>query len=216
MADSRDISQLRQEYSRHELEEAMVHSNPMEQFKIWFYEALESKLTEPNAFILSTIDSNGFPASRTLLVKEIMHSGFIFYTNYQSDKGKELEDNPNAGMTFLWLELQRQVRIKGTVSKISRELSEKYFQSRPFESQLGAWASPQSQVIADRTILDQTMENLREKFKNQDVLPLPDFWGGYLLQPVEVEFWQGRMARLHDRIRYRKLDKEWKIERLAP
>ena len=216
MGDSRDISQLRQEYSSHELEESMVNSDPLEQFKIWFYEALEAKLTEPNAFILSTIDGSGFPASRTLLVKEITESGFIFYSNYQSDKAKEIQENPNAGMTFLWLELQRQVRIKGVVSKIPRDKSEKYFQSRPFESQLGAWASPQSQVIPNRTVLDQTMENLREKYKNQEALPLPEFWGGYLLQPLEVEFWQGRMARLHDRIRYKKWEGVWKIERLAP
>lgn len=216
MSASLEISQLRQEYSKHELDESMVHSQPVEQFKIWFNEALDSQVLEPNAFTLSTIGEDDFPTSRVLLLKEINENGFVFYTNYRSAKGREIEKNPRGAMTFLWLELQRQVRIKGTIQKVPGETSRQYFQSRPFESQLGAWVSPQSEIINSRAYLDNQLDLLRKEFIGKDILPLPEHWGGYILKPVEIEFWQGRMGRLHDRIRYRTKGQDWLIERLAP
>jgi pyridoxamine 5'-phosphate oxidase len=217
MSVSLELSQLRQEYTRHELDEKMVHSNPLNQFTIWFNEALDSQILEPNAFTLSTIDVNGYPTARVLLLKELTEKGFVFYTNYNSDKGKEIEKKPFASMTFLWLELQRQIRIKGAVTKIEREISKEYFQSRPFESQLGAWVSPQSTIIPSRAYLDEEFQKYQHKYNIGDSIPLPDHWGGYVLQPKEMEFWQGRSGRLHDRIRYKLDDRhEWIIERLAP
>jgi pyridoxamine 5'-phosphate oxidase len=217
MSISLELSQLRQEYTRHELDEKMVHSNPLNQFTIWFNESLDSQIPEPNAFTLSTIDINGYPTARVLLLKELTEKGLVFYTNYNSDKGKEIEKKPFASMTFLWLELQRQVRIKGAVAKIEREISKEYFQTRPFESQLGAWVSPQSTIIPSRAYLDEEFQKYQLKYNNGDSIPLPDHWGGYVLQPKEMEFWQGRSGRLHDRIRYRLDDRnEWIIERLAP
>lgn len=216
MSTSLEISQLRQEYSKHELDENMVHSHPIEQFKIWFNEALDAQVIEPNAFTFSTLGEDDFPSARVLLLKEVDSTGFIFYTNYQSAKGSEIEKNPKGAMTFLWLELQRQVRIKGTIEKVPRETSRQYFQSRPFESQIGAWVSPQSKIIPERSFLDNQLELIRKEFAGKEVLPLPDHWGGYIVKPIELEFWQGRMGRLHDRIRYRMAENEWLIERLAP
>lgn len=216
MSVSIEISQLRQEYSKHELDESMVHSHPIEQFKRWFNEALDSQVLEPNAFTFSTIGEDDFPSSRVLLLKKVNENGFVFYTNYRSAKGREIEKNPRGAMTFLWLELQRQVRIKGTIEKVSVEASRQYYQSRPFESQLGAWVSPQSEIISSRAFLDNQLDTLRKEFAGKDILPLPEHWGGYILKPVELEFWQGRTGRLHDRIRYRTTGLDWLIERLAP
>lgn len=217
MSISLELSQLRQEYTRHELDEKMVHSSPTHQFSIWFNEALDSQILEPNAFTLSTVDLDGFPTARVLLLKELSETGFVFYTNYESAKGKEIEKNPYGAMTFLWLELQRQVRIKGSVSKVKRETSREYFQSRPFESQLGAWVSPQSKIIPNRAFLDEKFQKYQQKYGSSENIPLPDHWGGYVLNPTEMEFWQGRMGRLHDRIRYRlNGPQDWIIERLAP
>lgn len=216
MSEHLSLSQLRQEYSKHELDVHMIQKNPVNQFSLWFAEAMEAQVPEPNAFTLSTLGQDGYPAGRVLLLKEISQQSFVFYTNYQSNKGLELHKSPKASMTFLWLELQRQIRIKGDVSKIDRNISETYFQSRPKESQLGAWVSPQSQVIPDRKYLDKKYSDLEIEYKNTDILPLPDFWGGYVLQPVEIEFWQGRTGRLHDRIRYSLSGNEWIIDRLAP
>ncbi|MFZ1705733.1 MAG: pyridoxamine 5'-phosphate oxidase [Saprospiraceae bacterium] len=212
-----ELAQLRQEYSKHELDENVIHVNPLEQFKLWISEALNAQVIEPNAFILSTIGEDGFPAARVMLLKEVDTSGFVFYTNYTSSKGKDIQNNPVGSMTFLWLELQRQVRIKGRFEKVSRQQSLEYFQSRPFDSQIGAWVSPQSSVIQNRAVLDQEFEQLKKKYKGEDKLPLPDHWGGYKLIPVEVEFWQGRMGRLHDRIRYHNVGEGvWTKQRLAP
>jgi pyridoxamine 5'-phosphate oxidase len=216
MSEQLSLAQLRQEYSKHELDVHMIHKNPVDQFSTWFKEALEAQIPEPNAFTLSTVGQDGYPSGRVLLLKEIFQHTFVFYTNYRSHKAMELEKSPKASMTFLWLELQRQIRIKGDVSKIDRNISETYFQSRPKESQLGAWVSPQSEVIPDRLYLDKKYADLEKEYKHTDVLPLPDFWGGYVLRPVEIEFWQGRTGRLHDRIRYKLSGDEWIIERLAP
>lgn len=165
---------------------------------------------------LATVGPDGYPSARTVLLKGYDEHGFVFFTNYESRKGQELALNPHATLLFTWLELQRQIRIEGEVEKISREASLAYFQSRPRESQIGAWASPQSSVIAGREVLEQREMEMEEKFAGLDKLPLPDYWGGYLLRPVALEFWQGRMSRLHDRILYTRTDHEWLIQRLAP
>ncbi len=211
-----DLAHLRKEYSLHELDEQMVAPNPIDQFKSWFEEALQAEVNEPNAFTLSTTGKSGWPSGRIVLLKEIIHNNFIFYSNYQSDKALEMEENPKIAMTFLWHELQRQVRIKGSVSKNDRSRALHYFQSRPFESQLGAWASPQSQIIANRASLEDQMAEMRKQFEDLDKLPLPDHWGGYQIVPIEFEFWQGRRSRLHDRIRYVLTESGWIIQRIAP
>jgi len=212
-----DISALRQEYALHEFDENNAQIDPFQQFKTWFEEALLAQLPEPNAFTLSTLDQNEFPTGRVVLLKELTDQGFVFYTNYQSDKAKEIEKNPHVSATFLWLELQRQVRIQGVVKKTDRQSAEDYFKSRPRESQLGAWASPQSDVLANRAALDELMQACKTKFEGQETLPLPDHWGGFVIEPTAIEFWQGRRSRLHDRIKYQKVNKsEWIISRLAP
>lgn len=216
MSEKEDISQLRQDYSKFVLDESQVLYNPIEQFKIWFHEAIDAGVHEPNAFTLSTLDSNGFPSGRTLLLKHINDNGFVFFTNYESAKANEIAIHSKVSMTFLWLDLQRQVRVKGLIEKTSKEMSKEYFHSRPIESQLGAWASPQSQVIPDRNFLEKRLKEAEDTYKNVQPIPLPEFWGGYQIFPVEIEFWQGRTARLHDRIRYTKIQSNWKIERLAP
>ena len=165
---------------------------------------------------LATVNENGRPASRIVLLKGIENHKFVFYTNYQSRKGKELDQNPACSLTFFWPELERQVRIEGSASRVDEKRSEKYFQSRPRGSQVGAWASPQSTLISDRFLLEERSKQLEDKFKGQDVLPKPNQWGGYEIDPLMIEFWQGRPSRLHDRILYTKADGEWKINRLAP
>lgn len=210
------ISELRENYDLSTLNEENVESDAMIQFRTWFEEARNGEELEPNAMILSTITKEGHPAARTVLLKGLEDDGFIFYTNYGSDKAREIEFNPNVSLLFLWKKLQRQVIISGAVNKISKEESEAYFHSRPKGSQIGAWVSPQSQVISNKDILTQKKEQLEEEYKNSETLPLPDFWGGYKLIPQKIEFWQGRPSRLHDRLRYKLLDGSWKIERLAP
>ena len=212
---SKDISAIRKEYTKHTLDIKDVDKNPLKTFNQWFDEALKSEVMEPNAMCLATVDKNGIPANRILLLKEV-DKGFVFYTNYQSDKGRELEANPVAAMTFFWPELERQVRIQGDVEKISEEMSTAYFQSRPKESQIGAWTSPQSTVIKNREILEQRAKEIANKYKSDKVLPKPKQWGGYRLNAFHIEFWQGRPSRLHDRIAYTLIDGEWKINRLAP
>lgn len=212
---SKDISAIRKEYTKHTLDIKDVDKNPLKTFNQWFDEALKSEVMEPNAMCLATVDKNGIPANRILLLKEV-DKGFVFYTNYQSDKGRELEANPVAAMTFFWPELERQVRIQGDVEKISEEMSTAYFQSRPKESQIGAWTSPQSTVIKNREILEQRAKEIADKYKSDKVLPKPKQWGGYRLKAFHIEFWQGRPSRLHDRIAYTLIDGEWKINRLAP
>ena len=210
------ISEMREIYDKGILDESHVVSDAMKQFEIWFREAKEADILEPNAMTLSTIGLDGTPQSRIVLLKGLEEEGFIFYTNYESNKGQEMGNNPNVSILFLWKSLQRQVRISGVVKKISKEKSEAYFHSRPKGSQIGAWVSPQSKVILDKEELYRYKEELMERYKDQDKLPLPDFWGGYILRPTKIEFWQGRPNRLHDRLRYTLDGKDWKIERMAP
>lgn len=210
------IASLREDYQKDTLEINEVAQNPIEQFTIWFNEALNSNELEPNAMTLATATKDGIPSARIVLLKGVHDENFTFYTNYNSKKGQELIDNPNAALVFNWLSMQRQIRIQGSVKKISRSESEAYFQSRPKGSQIGAWASPQSQVINDRDILEDKKTALETEYQNTEILPCPPHWGGFLVEPKVIEFWQGRSSRLHDRICYTKLGNDWKIERLAP
>lgn len=212
---SKDISAIRKEYSKHTLDVVDVDKNPINTFNQWFAEAIKSQVVEPNAMNIATVGKNNIPANRVVLLKEV-DKGFVFYTNYQSDKGKELEENPVAALTFFWPELERQVRIQGDVEKVSEAASTEYFQSRPKESQIGAWTSPQSTVIKNREILEQRQEDLAVKYKDDKVLPRPKQWGGYRVNPFHIEFWQGRPSRLHDRIAYTLIKGNWQINRLAP
>jgi pyridoxamine 5'-phosphate oxidase len=208
---------LRQEYKKHQLSELNALQDPLAQFDLWFYEAISAEVMEPNAFTLATVGENGTPSARVLLLKGVDQGGFVFYTNYHSDKARNIKQFPVGCMNFLWLELERQVRISGPISKVSREESEIYFHSRPRESQIGAWVSPQSDVIQSRDVLDTNLAMMVEKFKDVERIPLPEHWGGYRLVPVEIEFWQGRPNRLHDRLLYSEHeDGGWEICRLAP
>jgi len=207
---------IRKSYHHGELNLTDLTKNPFDLFIRWWNTALESALLEPNALSLSTVSSNGQPSSRTVLLKGISEHGFEFYTNYESRKAVEMEHNPKVALLFFWKELERQIRIEGLVEKVSRQRSAEYFQSRPLGSQIGAWASPQSTVIADRDVLDEEVSRIEQKFIGQDPLPLPDHWGGYLVKPYFFEFWQGRADRLHDRFSYTRNEEGWRIERLAP
>lgn len=210
------LAGLRQEYSRASLRRNSVDSDPIRQFRRWFDEACRAGVLEPNAMILSTVSADGRPSSRTVLLKDLDSSGFVFFTSYSSRKGTELGGNPHAALTFLWKELERQVNICGRVAKVSRELSEAYFRTRPYDSQIGAHVSQQSRVIPGREWLEERFAGLRARYPEGSV-PLPDDWGGYRLVPDSVEFWQGRPGRLHDRIRYAaQPDGSWTIERLSP
>ncbi|MEX0779520.1 MAG: pyridoxamine 5'-phosphate oxidase [Balneolales bacterium] len=214
--DLKKVAQLRRDYTAGGLLEKDLEKKPMDQFVYWFDQALNSHLLEPNAMTLSTADRKGNPSSRVVLLKGYDKDGFTFFTNYTSRKGRDLEKNPRASLVFYWGELERQVRVEGDVEKVSREVSEEYFHSRPFESQIGAWASHQSSVLRSRDELEKAHEIIASKFKGKTV-PLPEFWGGYLLRPHRIEFWQGRPSRLHDRLVYRKVEEgEWIIERLSP
>ncbi|MEM9296845.1 MAG: pyridoxamine 5'-phosphate oxidase [Bacteroidota bacterium] len=213
---SLSIADIRAEYSKHTLDISDVQGDPIEQFQLWFDEANKVEISEVNAMHLSTVNPNGMPSSRIILLKGIENNGFVFFTNYQSDKGKDLDANPAAALLFFWKELERQVRIQGHVEKISKDDSEQYFQSRPKGSQIGAWTSPQSTVIESRELLEEREKAIAEKYKDEEVLPKPEQWGGYILKPIRIEFWQGRPNRLHDRILYSQVDGHWKINRLAP
>lgn len=213
--DFQSLNKLRKEYFLKELTESGVSSNPFDQFEIWFKEILKSDLKEPNAMIVATSTKDGIPSVRTVLLKEFDESGFVFYTNYKSEKGKELLENPNAALLFYWGFLERQIRITGTVEKVSREKSAEYFHSRPRESQIGAWASNQSQIIEGRDYLQNKFREIKSEFEEKEI-PLPEYWGGFKVVPEKFEFWQGRESRLHDRICYLKENNTWKIVRLAP
>lgn len=210
------IDQLRENYKLHALLETEVCDHPMDQFKLWFDEALASKLPEPNAMCLSTCGNDMQPESRIVLLKGI-EEGFVFYTNYTSDKGKALSENPKAALNFLWLGLERQVRITGEVQKISPVKSAAYFRTRPLESQLGALVSEQSTVIPNRQVLEEKLAELKQRYSEKNHPEMPAHWGGYVLIPSVIEFWQGRHSRLHDRLRYSlKADGKWIMERLSP
>ncbi len=209
------IADLRIDYTLKSLDETEVVLSPIEQFKIWMDEAIKAKVIEVNAMNLSTVRKDGRPNSRIVLLKGV-DSGFVFFTNYKSQKGEELAERPYAALTFFWPELERQVRVIGNVSKISSQESDEYFFSRPFSSQIGALASPQSKPIPDRSFLEKNEARLREELTKESI-KRPETWGGYRLNPMEVEFWQGRPSRLHDRILYtKKKNESWKIVRLAP
>ena len=211
-----ELQNLRQDYSAATLTEKEVRQDPINQFDKWFNDAIAANVNEPNAMTLATATINGHPSARIVLLKGFNKEGFMFYTNYLSRKGKEIAKNPLASTVFFWPELERQVRIEGTIEKLSREESEAYFHSRPKASQLGALVSAQSQEIAGRKVLEEKMVELEAAYADKDV-PKPSYWGGYILKPRLVEFWQGRISRLHDRIVYKKIDnKNWKIVRLAP
>lgn len=207
---------MRQNYDKHTLHKSDLENNPIDQFKVWFQEAKEANVEEPNAMTLSTVSEGGIPSSRIMLLKEVNDSGFVFFTNYLSRKAQEINANEDIAIVFLWLAQHRQIRINGIAEKVSREDSQIYFQSRPKESQIGAWASPQSDVVTSKEELDKRFDEIALKYKDDEVLPCPPHWGGYLIRPIEMEYWQGRPSRLHDRFRYRMKDGKWIIERLAP
>ncbi len=209
-----NLAELRENYQKGELLESMVHPNPIEQFKVWFKQAQSAQVPEPNAMHLSTLGKDGRIAGRIVLLKSV-GEGFSFYTNYLSHKGDDLSIHPKAAITFFWVELQQQIRIEGSVRKLSKEDSDEYFSVRPRESQLGAWVSKQSSRIDSREFLEQRYAALATEFEGKEV-PKPDYWGGYELVPNYFEFWQGRPSRLHDRVIYEKEGEVWKIGRLAP
>lgn len=213
---SPSIADLRRNYTLQGLSEADVDPNPFQQFQRWFDQAISAELPEPNAMTLATANATGIPSARIVLLKGFDPAGFVFYTNYKSRKGQELEQNPQAALVFWWAELERQVRIEGTVQPVSADESDAYFHSRPVGSQLGAWASNQSQVIANREVLEERLQNLEAEYQDQTV-PRPLHWGGYRLSPTAIEFWQGRPNRLHDRILYQQTAGEaWERTRLSP
>ena len=212
----RAVAALRQEYAGMSLDEGDVDADPVTQFTRWFAQALDAKVPEPNAMTVATATREGIPSARIVLLKGFDARGFVFYTNYEGHKGRELAENPVAALVFHWVELHRQVRITGAVEKVSHEESDAYFQSRPRGSRLGAWASKQSSVLSGRAPLEARLAALTAQFGEGDI-PLPPFWGGYRVIPNTVEFWQGRPSRLHDRLRYaRQPDDTWRIERLSP
>jgi len=208
-----DISDLRNEYKKRELSKDDLQNNPIQQFEIWLDEAIHSKVFEPTAMTLATVGSNNQPSARIVLLKNISESGFQFFTNYDSRKGNELKQNPKAALVFFWPELERQVRVLGTVVKLEEKISNKYFESRPERSRISAIISPQSKTIANRDFLEKKFEEFIES--NQEI-KRPQHWGGFCLHPIEIEFWQGRESRLHDRFKYTLKEKSWFIERLAP
>lgn len=212
-----NLGDLREDYNRDELLEDDASKDPFQQFAKWFKTAVEAEVPEPNAMVLATSTANGRPSARVVLLKEVEAESFVFYTNYESRKGQDMAENPHAAIVFNWLSLHRQVRVEGLIEKIPGEMSTEYFQSRPKGSQIGAWASPQSQLIPHRQVLEDNVRKLQAEYSTVDKLPRPKHWGGYRLVPHTMEFWQGRTSRLHDRILYR-LHKSgvWEMDRLAP
>ena len=210
-----DASRLRQEYTRAGLDEGDLDPDPIVQFHEWFEKIIDADLHEPNAMILATATDDGSPSARTVLLKGYDERGFVFYTNYEGRKARELEANPRCALLFYWGELERQVRVEGRASRLPGEESDAYFTSRPRGSRLGAWASEQSMPVEDRSVLEERVRALEAKYEGQEI-PRPPFWGGYRIEPEVIEFWQGRENRLHDRLVYRRTGGAWKIERLQP
>ncbi|MEY4058939.1 MAG: hypothetical protein RL551_178 [Pseudomonadota bacterium] len=208
------IAQLRKNYTFGQLSETEVPPNPLSLFQLWFDQAIKAECPEPNSMTLATADAAGNPSARIVLLKGADETGFTFFTNYDSQKGKELAVRPQAALLFHWHELERQVRIKGVVERVSHAESDEYFQSRPAASRIGAWASPQSAEIPNREFLEEAEKRFAADFGDKP--PRPDHWGGYRLRPTEIEFWQGRPSRLHDRIHYQFDGTQWRITRLAP
>ena len=210
------IADIRKEYKQHSLNENEVAADPITQFEKWWNQAMDSEINEVNAMTLATANLQAHPSARIVLLKGFDEKGFVFFTNYNSNKGIQLEENPFAALVFFWKELERQVRIEGTITKVDTAESDNYFKSRPRESKIGAWASAQSSVVSSRAELEKTVSEIETKYKDQDI-PRPPHWGGYRVSPQLIEFWQGRPGRLHDRIRYTKDDESnWAIDRLAP
>ncbi len=210
-----NLQDMRQDYKKAKLSEESVDESPFVQFQKWFGDAQKSKVLEPNSMVLATSGTDAIPNLRAVLLKIFDERGFVFFTNYHSDKAREIEENPNVAAEFLWLDLERQVRVRGRCEKISTAESLSYFLKRSRESQIGAWVSDQSKIISSRKMLMMQIEKMKVKFQSGNV-PLPDFWGGYRIIPHSIEFWQGRESRLHDRILYTKEGENWKISRLAP
>lgn len=210
----KSVADLRKDYAQAALEESSAHADPFKQFEQWFHEAMMAQVPEPNAMTLATIGLDGRPRARVVLVKGLHGGGFSFFTNYESDKGRELAANPYAALQFHWVSLERQVRIEGKVNPLTPKESDDYYHSRPVNSRLGAWASPQSQVISSRAVIEQREAEFRAHYGDNP--PRPPHWGGYRLIPDRFEFWQGRRSRLHDRLRYSWRTEQWVMERLAP
>lgn len=211
-----DIGHLRVKYTTKGLDVKDLDKNPLKQFEIWFNDAINEQLLEPNAFSLATVGNDMMPSIRTVLLKIFDEKGFVFFTNYKSTKAKQIEENPKAAALFAWLELERQVKIEGSIEKIPTGDSLKYFLSRPKGSQLGAWVSHQSEIISSRSLLEQKFDEIKRKFVEGEI-PFPSFWGGYAIKPTKIEFWQGGQDRLHDRFLYElQKDGSWTISRLAP
>ncbi len=209
------INNLRYDFMKMSLEENNCAVDAISQFELWFKQAVDGKANEPNAFVLSTVGNDNRPSARILLLRDFDETGFVFYTNYNSRKSRDIEQNPFASMTFFWPELERQVRVEGKLMKQSAAASDLYFNARPRTSQLGAWASPQSDSLPSRSVLDTALAEMEKRFEGKPV-PRPEWWGGFVLQPDKIEFWQGRPSRLHDRLLYTRAGFEWKISRLAP
>lgn len=214
MKSNLNLQDIRQDYNKFKLEESSLRKNPFELFKIWMDEAITGDFYDPTAFVLSTSTKDGKPSSRVLLLKGFNENGFVFYTNYESRKGEELSENPYASMLFFWDKFERQIRIEGSIEKLTTEESDEYFQKRPLASKLGAWASEQSRVLKSRFTLMRKVARLMLKYPVH--VPIPPHWGGYRLTPNQFEFWQGRPSRLHDRFQYKLLNDSWDIKRLNP
>ena len=209
------LQKIRSEYGDKALEEDALNSDPVKQFELWLGEAMEADAEEPNAMVLSTVDSENNPRSRYVLFKNIVNNSLVFHTHYESDKAKEISSNPNVSGIFFWPEIYRQIRFEGTATVADKEVSDEYFKSRPRGAQISAWASEQSVEIENREILDKKVKELEEQYEGKEI-PRPEFWGGYLIDLNYWEFWQGRKNRTHDRFSYSKVDKGWKIKRLSP
>lgn len=213
--EANNVAKVRRDYNKASLTESEINEDPIDQFLEWFEKTLSADMLDPNAMTLSTVNNEGIPSSRIVLLKGVDKKGFRFYTNYESRKSKELQENPRAALCFYWPSHERQVRVQGNVRKLSRAESEAYFHQRPRQSQLGAWASEQSAKLSSREELVSSFKEMEKRFKGKEI-PLPEFWGGFLLEPFRIEFWQGREGRMHDRICYEKESEGWARYRLAP